>query len=135
METVTIRQAFDAMTCFLEKYYQLTNADEVGGLLSIMQIWGDTTADPAVWEDWMACVQKIQFPDTPEHRQMLQELVTKHTNYLGTDMWHNDWYGEILPDGRQLWAKVRNNTIKYGGLRKIPKSFDPKMGLSNPNDP
>jgi len=100
-----------------------------------MQIWGDTTADPATWEDWMTCVQKVLMPDIPENQRMLEQLVSKQENYLGTDSWHDDWYAEILPDGRQLWAKVRNTHIQYGGIRQIPKAFDPKMGLSSPNDP
>jgi len=138
METLTIRQAFDAMVHFLERQYALDKSDEIGTLLSSLslQIWADdTTADPAAWEDWMESVQKVLMPDTPENRRLLEMLVSNRGNHLGTDMYGNEWYAEMLPDGRQVWAKVRNGEIKYGGIRRTPKSFDPKKGLSSPNDP
>ena len=138
METLTIRQAFDAMVHFLERQYALDKSDDIGTLLSSLslQIWADdTTADPAAWDDWMESVQKVLMPDTPENRRLLEMLVSNRGNHLGTDMYGNEWYAEMLPDGRQVWAKVRNGEIKYGGIRRIPKSFDPKKGLSSPNDP
>jgi hypothetical protein len=138
METLTIRQAFDAMVHFLERQYALDKSDEIGTLLSSLslQIWADdTTADPAAWDDWMESVQKVLMPDTPENRRLLEMLVSNRGNHLGTDMYGNEWYAEMLPDGRQVWAKVRNGEIKYGGIRRTPKSFDPKKGLSSPNDP
>ncbi len=138
METLTIRQAFDAMVHFLERQYALDKSDEIGTLLSSLslQIWADDmTADPAAWNDWMESVQKVLMPDTPENRRLLEMLVSNRGNQLGTDMYGYEWYAEMLPDGRQVWAKVRNGEIKYGGIRRTPKSFDPKKGLSSPNDP
>jgi hypothetical protein len=138
METLTIRQAFDAMVHFLERQYALDKSDEIGTLLGSLslQIWADdTTADPAAWDDWMESVQKVLMPDTPENRRLLEMLVSNRGNHLGADMYGNEWYAEMLPDGRQIWAKVRNGEIKYGGIRRTPKSFDPKKGLSSPNDP
>ena len=138
MGELTIRQAFDAMVFFLENYYNETKSDDIGVLLGelSLQIWGDgMTGDPAAWDHWMESVQKVLMPDTQENRDMLEQLVSKQENYLGKDMGHNDWYAEILPDGRQLWAKVRNKKIKYGGIRKTPKSFKPGVGLSSPNNP
>jgi filamentous hemagglutinin len=93
------------------------------------------TADPAAWDDWMESVQKVLMPDTPENRRLLEMLVSHRGNQLGTDMYGNEWFAEMLSDGRQVWAKVRNGEIKYGGIRRVPKSFDPKKGLSSPNDP
>ena len=138
METLTIRQAFDAMVHFLERQYALDKSDDIGTLLGSLslQIWAnDTTADPAAWDDWMESVQKVLMPDTPENRRLLEMLVSNRGNQLGTDMYGYEWYAEMLPDGRQVWAKVRNGEIKYGGIRRTPKSFDPKKGLSSPNDP
>ena len=138
METLTIRQAFDAMVHFLERQYALDKSDDIGTLLGSLslQIWADdTTADPAAWEDWMESVQKVLMPDTPENRRLLEMLVSNRGNQLGTDMYGYEWYAEMLPDGRQVWAKVRSGEIKYGGIRRTPKSFDPKKGLSSPNDP
>ena len=138
METLTIRQAFDAMVHFLERQYALDKSDDIGTLLGSLslQIWADdTTADPAAWDDWMESVQKVLMPDTPENRRLLEMLVSNRGNQLGTDMYGYEWYAEMLPDGRQVWAKVRNGEIKYGGIRRTPKSFDPKKGLSSPSDP
>ncbi|MCB1068122.1 MAG: hypothetical protein KDK56_08050 [Simkania sp.] len=57
---LTYLEAFNSMRCFLEKYYQLTDSDDVGSLLGIMQFLEDgSTADPAVWLDWIECVNKI----------------------------------------------------------------------------
>jgi hypothetical protein len=99
METLTIRQAFDAMVCFLEDYYQRSKSDEIAAILSgLSLLWLDPstgekwTGDPAYWIDWMKCVQNILFPDTPENHRMLEKLVSDQTNKLGTDSW-----GSIQP--------------------------------------
>ena len=141
METMTIRQAYDAMFCFLQHWYRLTKADAIGDLLSYMELlWLDPasgvrwTGDPAIWGNWMACVQSILFPNTSENQQLLDELVATQENLLGT-VEGNKWYARVLPDGRQLWAVVRNGTIKYGGMRDHPKTFNPRTGLSSPDDP
>lgn len=141
MESLTIRQAYDAMFCFLQHWYGLTNADAIGDLLSYMELlWLDPasgerwTGDPAIWGDWMTCVQGILFPNTPENQQLLDKLVVGQENLLGT-VEGNQWYARILPDGRQLWGVVRNGAIKYGGIREHPKAFNPRTGLTSPNDP
>jgi hypothetical protein len=59
METLTTKQAFKAMVIFLEKFYERTKSDDVGGLLGdLMLLEGETTADPAAWEDWLESVKK-----------------------------------------------------------------------------
>ncbi|HZS77310.1 MAG TPA: hypothetical protein VFA41_11910 [Ktedonobacteraceae bacterium] len=71
MEKLTIRQAYDAMILFLENYYQQTNSDDVGALLGdlSMEIWADgSSGDPAAWDDWLECVQKVLIPDSPDKR-------------------------------------------------------------------
>ncbi len=141
METLTIRQAFDAMVSFLENWYQLTKADDISMLLSGLElVWLDSstgercTGDPAFWDDWMTCVQNMLFPQTPEHRQMLEELIADQTTFLG-NVGGNQWYARLLLDGRQLWVMVRGGEIKCGGIRKTPKPFNPRMGLTSPDDP
>jgi hypothetical protein len=60
METLTIRQAYEAMALFLEGVYQRTNSDDLGALLGDLQILEDGgTADPAAWQDWLNSVGKI----------------------------------------------------------------------------
>jgi len=59
-KSLTYLEAFKAMCCFLEKYYEQTSSDDIGSLLGEMQILEDqSTADPAAWEDWINCIQKI----------------------------------------------------------------------------
>lgn len=60
MEKLSDRQAFEAMVLFLEGFYERTQSDEVGGLLSDLMASADgETADPAAWSDWIECVQKV----------------------------------------------------------------------------
>ncbi len=57
---LTKLEAFLAMTKFLEGYYQRTSSDDVGSLLSGMQILQDgDTADSAAWYDWIESVKKV----------------------------------------------------------------------------
>jgi hypothetical protein len=65
VESLTQMQAFEAMVLFLDDYYERTKADEIGALLGSLQIVGDgMPADPAAWEDWMKCIQKV-LSETP----------------------------------------------------------------------
>jgi hypothetical protein len=58
---LTIMQAFKSMQCFLLKYYERTGSDDIGSLLGDMQLLKDlSTADPAVWNDWIKCINEIQ---------------------------------------------------------------------------
>ncbi|NGX46999.1 MAG: hypothetical protein K1000chlam3_00368 [Chlamydiae bacterium] len=59
-ESLTHLEAFKAMRCFLEKYYEQTSSDDIGSLLGEMQILeAHRRADPAAWEDWTNCIKKI----------------------------------------------------------------------------
>ena len=52
-------EAYKAMYCFLENYYNQTGSDDVGALLGAMQVLEDkSTADPAMWNDWKDCIKK-----------------------------------------------------------------------------
>jgi hypothetical protein len=54
-------EAYKAMILFLEEYYERTNSDDIAVLLSSMQFLEDgNTADPAIWKDWLDCVQKVR---------------------------------------------------------------------------
>lgn len=56
--TMTQEQAYRAMFSFLEKYYEATNADDVGALLGSMNLLDDgRPADPAMWADWCKAVE------------------------------------------------------------------------------
>ena len=55
------QEAYDAMYEFLELIYKRMQWDGVGSLLSDLGTLGDgKIADPAIWEDWLECVQKAK---------------------------------------------------------------------------
>ena len=139
MELLTIRQAFDAMFCYLDHYYQLDHSEVIGDLLSSLNVdnvfKSGYTADPAEWTIWMQCVCRILWPDSPEKQTQLEALVADKGNLLGWDMFGGEWYAQLLPDGRQLWANVYHGTIMYGGIHQTPKQFELPYGLSSPANP
>jgi len=48
------------MHCFLERYYQATRSDEVGGLLGGLSLLPDgSTADSAFQTEWLESVEKV----------------------------------------------------------------------------
>ena len=58
--TLTEKQAFLAMYSFLDEYYQLTKADDVGSLLGSLSLLEDGgTADPAIKADWLKAIEKV----------------------------------------------------------------------------
>jgi hypothetical protein len=57
----TEKEIFDAMITLLEKYYERTNSDDIGGLLSDLgYIDYGATADPAAWYDWQDSLTKVK---------------------------------------------------------------------------
>lgn len=59
--SLTVEQAYRAMFYFLEREYELTKADELGGMLSSLswEIWErGGPADPSAWQDWLDAVRK-----------------------------------------------------------------------------
>ena len=73
---ITVRQAFDAMTDFLTIYWKKTGSDEVACLLSDMDmnIFGDgnQTADPAIWGEWIGCVNEVTHTEHADTLTVLQ---------------------------------------------------------------
>jgi hypothetical protein len=56
---LTPQQAYAAMTLFLEGHYRRTGSDDIGGLLGDMAVRADgTTADAAMWADWLASITR-----------------------------------------------------------------------------
>ncbi len=74
MTTLNEQQAFAAMMYFLEAFYAETSSDDVGGLLGAMQILPDgSTADPALWDLWLECIQKVTGTEGDPRPRMVLE--------------------------------------------------------------
>ena len=53
------KEAYLAMFSFLEDYYQRTQSDEIGSMLSGMCLMKDgKPMDAAYWEEWEQAIQK-----------------------------------------------------------------------------
>ena len=52
---LTALQAYSAMLCFLDNYYDKTLSDDLGSFLGDLQLLHDGSGswDPAAWHDWM----------------------------------------------------------------------------------
>ena len=69
MQNLDAALAYKAMFRFLENYYALTHAEDIGALLGSMSVdlfSNGMPADPAMWEDWMQAIQEVT---TERHRQ------------------------------------------------------------------
>jgi hypothetical protein len=60
-QLITVRQAYDAMLIFLQRYYERTDSSELGGLLGGFAVnEGDgRTMDPAAERDWHDAVEAV----------------------------------------------------------------------------
>lgn len=58
MTTMTDKQAYAAMFNFLQRVYDQTSSDDIGGLLGSMSLLDDDgPADPGIAEDWDRAVR------------------------------------------------------------------------------
>jgi len=67
--------------------------------------------------------------DTPENRSLVESIIKDKVNFFGKDKYGTGWFAKIMEDGTQVWAKVRGNVIRDGGINKIPKVWDPQTGF------
>ena len=70
--------------------------------------------------------------DSLINRKLILDMTTNVKNFLIEDLYGNDWYGEILKDGRQLWAWARNGLIKDCGINEIPRAVTEYGLCKNP---
>jgi len=57
-DSVSVRTAYVAMVRFLERYYEITGADEIGALLGGLSLWPDgDPADPGFKREWVEAVE------------------------------------------------------------------------------
>lgn len=59
--TMTVEQAYRAMLAFLEREVELTESSDLADLVSEYKLGDDgQTRDPALWEEWLAAVDKVR---------------------------------------------------------------------------
>lgn len=59
-KNLTEAEAFQAMAAFLELYWERGRSEEIATLLgSLATQWDGKPADPALAEDWSACVREV----------------------------------------------------------------------------
>jgi deoxyadenosine/deoxycytidine kinase len=75
---LTPLQAFQVMTAFLDMYYRYSRSDQIGALLGAMDMNifnNNQTADPAIWEDWIECLNNNNEPTIFESFQAAKKFV------------------------------------------------------------
>lgn len=68
--------------------------------------------------------------DTPQNREIIENVANDEKNYLGPNRFGNKWYGKIIKNGKQIWVEVRDNKIINAGINKTPQEYNPISGLS-----
>jgi len=62
-DRITVEQGYRAMLLFLDEYFQLTRADEIGALLGGLSLTEDgKSMDPAMWDEWVSAVDRASSP-------------------------------------------------------------------------
>lgn len=58
---ISEQEAYTAMYKFLDEAYQRTRSGTLGALLGSMSLLPDgQPVDPAVWSDWLRCLEQAQ---------------------------------------------------------------------------
>ena len=64
MESLTVREGYEAMLQFIRDYWDRGHSEEIALMLSHMGISareeGNETNDPAYWGDWLKAVKKVK---------------------------------------------------------------------------
>jgi RHS repeat-associated protein len=68
--------------------------------------------------------------DNEDNRKELEDTANDKDAQLGKDQYGNDWAAKLREDGKQTWTQSRNGKIINGGVNDIPRSFNPRSGLS-----
>jgi len=68
--------------------------------------------------------------DTPENRELLENLANDIKYHAGKDQYGNDWNFRNNDNGAQDWVRSRNDTINDGGRNSTPRTWDPDTGLN-----
>jgi hypothetical protein len=74
-DKITVKAAYAAMYKFLEHEYELTNSNDIAGLLGGMSLLENgNTADPAIWVDWLNAIAKASCNDCDISLQIIPEI-------------------------------------------------------------
>ena len=73
--------------------------------------------------------------DTPENRKLFQEIANEIKNFLGKDIYGNEWFAKILSDGKQAWVRVYQKIIRSAGVNEVAREMHPVTGLCEPKVP
>ncbi|MBX3450256.1 MAG: hypothetical protein KF777_11885 [Planctomycetaceae bacterium] len=58
---ISVKEAYLAMYSFLDELYSKYGYEQLGGLLGGMSLLPDgSTADEAIWHDWLRCIEKAK---------------------------------------------------------------------------
>lgn len=91
---MTKHQAYLGVFRFLDSYYFKNQNDGLGSLLGDMDpnIFGDgkMPADPAVWEDWQKCVEKVRGKNSYIASAQLKPLL-----FAFLEMYRDEWGYEL----------------------------------------
>ena len=78
----------------------------------------------------------------PGHRAFSEELynqmnnlVKDPKNYLGPDKYNNQWFGKMLENGEQIWAKAQAGEVISAGINSQPIPHNPMTGMSKIKPP
>ena len=84
-------QAFNAMTLYLDKYYILTNSDDIGSLLGGFQLFEEGgTWDPAAWHDWIDSINKTL--DIKNEKNKIEEGLTVSQSFKAMILFLEKYY-------------------------------------------
>ena len=70
---LTVEEAYLAMVSYLKYLYEVAGSGELGGLLGDMQFLADgSTADPAVWEEWLSAIEEVKSGRQSREKNLLR---------------------------------------------------------------
>ena len=54
---------------------------------------------------------------------MVESIIADVANYNGLDQYGTKWFSKIMPDGKQVWADVRDCKIRMEKKLRSMKAF------------
>ena len=70
--------------------------------------------------------------NTQQNKEIIIRMANNKEFYLGkskNEYTELEWYAQILDNGKQLWASVRNGIIQDCGINNTPRPFEEETGL------